>query len=56
VQPGGTFTPVQAGAIADQYNGSGTCTASGGQIIGIANQVSPGAANDSFFVYEGVNN
>lgn len=56
VPAGGTFTPVQQGNIQSNYNGSAVCSASGGQIVGIANQVNPTAATDTFFVYEGSNN
>lgn len=57
LQPGGTFTPVQNGAIANQFNGSGVCTASGtgAQIVGIANQLLGTGNVDTFFVYEGTN-
>jgi hypothetical protein len=55
LEPGETFTAVQNNAIADGYNGSGTCQASGsGRIIGIANQVDISGSADTFFVYEGV--
>ena len=56
--PGATFTAVQQGAIAANYNGSGTCTASaaGAKIVGVLNQVNPGAATDAFFVSNGINN
>lgn len=56
--PGATFTQIQQGAIAANYNGAGTCTASaaGAKIVGVLNQVNPGAATDAFFVSNGVNN
>jgi hypothetical protein len=56
--PGATFTAVQQGAIANAYNGSGTCTASaaGAKIVGILNQVNPSATTDAFFVSNGINN
>jgi hypothetical protein len=54
----GVATLVQQGQIADKYNGSGTCTASGAgaKIVGVANQVSVTSTADMFFVYEGTNN
>jgi hypothetical protein len=56
--PGASFTAVQQGVIAPNYNGSGTCTASatGAKIVGVLNQVSPSAATDAFFVSNGINN
>jgi hypothetical protein len=59
----GTITIVHVNKIASGYNGSGTCTASGGaRIVGVANQLNTGqrngagAAVDAFYVYEGTNN
>ncbi|NWF79626.1 MAG: hypothetical protein HXY37_06185 [Chloroflexi bacterium] len=58
VAPGETFAVVQNNAIANGYNGSGTCraTAAGARIVGIANQLRVSGTSDTFFVYEGVNN
>lgn len=58
VAPGETFAVVQNNAIANGYNGSGTCraTAAGARIVGIANQLRATGTTDTFFVYEGVNN
>ncbi len=55
--PGGTYTPVQNGAIANGFNGSGVCTAAaaGASIVGIANQLLNSGTVDTFFVYEGTN-
>jgi hypothetical protein len=58
----GTLTIVNANQIGAGYNGSGTCTATGGAtIVGVANQLrtSPNANGqqvDTFYVYEGANN
>jgi len=56
--PGATFTAQQQNAIASNYNGSGTCSASatGAKIVGILNQLSLGPATDAFFVSDGINN
>jgi hypothetical protein len=55
LDPGEPFTAVQNNAIADGYNGSGICQASGsGRIIGIANQVRISGSADTFFVSEGL--
>jgi len=55
LEPGETFTAVQNNAIANRYNGSGICQASGsGRIIGIANQVDISGSADTFFVFEGL--
>jgi hypothetical protein len=57
LEPGETYTLEQLNTISDRYNGSGTCQASGsGQIVGIANQLLFAQDNDTFFVYEGINN
>jgi hypothetical protein len=55
---GATFTAIQQNVIGASYNGSGTCTATatGAKIVGVLNQVSPGAATDAFFVSNGINN
>jgi hypothetical protein len=58
----GTLTIVNANLIGNGYNGSGTCTVTGGaRIVGVANQLrtSPNSAGqqvDTFYVYEGSNN
>lgn len=58
----GTLTIVNANKIGNGYNGSGTCTVTGGaRIVGVANQLrsSPNSAGqqvDTFYVYEGSNN
>ena len=57
LQPGGTATLVQQGAIQANYNGAGVCTANNAsaKIIGVLNQVNPGAATDAFFVSQAIN-
>jgi len=58
VAPGASYTAQQQNAIANAYNGSGTCTATaaGAKIVGIANQLKSAGTTDTFFVYEGTNN
>lgn len=58
IQPGGTFSVVQNGAIANTYSGAGTCRAqaAGARIVGTANQVRVTGTKDTFFVYEGITN
>jgi hypothetical protein len=55
VQPGEALTVVNLDNLADGYVGAATCTASGGSIVGIVNELNNGATLDSFLVYEGTN-
>ncbi|MBC8163217.1 MAG: hypothetical protein H7Z42_18570 [Roseiflexaceae bacterium] len=59
--PGGVFTTLQTGKLADRTNTSGTCvaTAVGGsdaKIVGVINQLNNPAATDALFVSSGINN
>ena len=54
--PGGAMTPLQNGVIADGYVGSATCTAgSGGEIVGIVNELNSVLTGDAFLVYDAFN-
>jgi len=54
---GGATAQVQLDLVADGYVGSCTATAaSGGQILGIVNELNSTASGDAFLVYEGFNN
>ena len=46
---------IRVNAIAPGYIGSATCTAPGGLIVGIVNEVQEGGTSDQFMVYEGIN-
>ncbi|MEM7332298.1 MAG: hypothetical protein AAF490_09410, partial [Chloroflexota bacterium] len=52
IAAGSVYTAVQGGA--GQYVGSATCTASGGSLVGVANELGP-AGGDTFFAYGGFN-
>lgn len=52
IPSGGVHTAVQTGT--GQYVGSATCTASGGTLVGVANELG-NAAGDQFFAYGGFN-
>ena len=59
--PGGVFTTLQTGKLADRINTSGVCTATavGGtdaKIVGVINQLANAAATDALFVSSGINN
>jgi hypothetical protein len=56
LQPGQALTDVQLNQLANGYVGSATCTAPGGQIVGIVNELATSGAGDAFLVYEGTNN
>lgn len=49
---GASFTAVQTGS--GQYVGSATCTAAGGSLLGVANELGSGTGDD-FFAYIGFN-
>ncbi|MCK4471286.1 MAG: hypothetical protein KAW49_05810, partial [Anaerolineae bacterium] len=56
LDPGGAMTPLQNGVIADGYVGSATCTAgSGGEIVGIVNELNSVLTGDAFLVYDAFN-
>lgn len=55
VPPGAALTVINENNLADSYVGAATCTASGGAIVGIVNELNQGATSDSFLVYEGLN-
>jgi hypothetical protein len=56
LDPGEAMTPLQNGVIADGYVGSATCTAgSGGQIVGIVNELNTVLTGDAFLVYSAFN-
>lgn len=52
VSAGTAYTAVQTGT--GQYVGSVTCTASGGSLVGVANELGSGSG-DNFFAYGGFN-
>jgi hypothetical protein len=52
---GEAMTALQNGLIADGYVGSGTCTATGGTIVGVVNELGPSGTADQLLVYEGIN-
>jgi len=54
---GQSLNDIQLNKIANGYVGSATCTAAntGVKLVGVANQLGPGAAYDRFLVYEGIN-
>jgi hypothetical protein len=53
--PGEPLLDLQNHEIAAGYIGSATCTAPGGLIVGIVNEVQEGGTSDQFMVYEGIN-
>jgi hypothetical protein len=54
--PGEAMTPIQGDQIANGYVGSATCTAgSGGQIVGVVNELNPNLSGDAFLVYDAFN-
>lgn len=53
--PGQALTAVQGGVIGDRYVGSATCTASGGSIVGIVNELNSVSTGDAFLVYSAFN-
>lgn len=55
VAAGEPLTVVNGDTIADGYVGAATCTATGGSLVGIVNELNSGASSDSFLVYEGTN-
>ncbi len=61
LQPGGSLNNVQTGnaTLGAGYVGSATCTASGGTIVGVVNQLGSGPTvgtkGDQIFTYEAVN-
>lgn len=55
LQPGQALNAIQNGAIGESYVGSATCSAPGGEIVGVVNEVGPAASADQLLVYEGVN-
>ena len=56
IAAGAAAAPVQYNLIADSYVGACTVTAeSGGEIIGIVNELSVSSTGDAFLVYEGFN-
>lgn len=52
VSAGSAYTAVQTGS--GQYVGSVTCTAAGGSLVGVANELGSGSG-DNFFAYGGFN-
>lgn len=55
LQPGEALNALQNGAIAAGYVGSATCTAPGGQIVAVVNELGPlSSGADQLLVYEGV--
>lgn len=55
LEPGAALNALQAGQLGDPYVGSATCSAPGGEIIGVVNEAGPATAADQLLVYEGVN-
>jgi hypothetical protein len=57
LEPGKGLSDTQINKIANNYNGSGTCTATaaGAKIVGVGQQLKSSGAADTFFVYEGIN-
>jgi hypothetical protein len=58
VAAGGTIGETQNNKIHSGFIGSGVCIASGGtenKIVGIVNQLNPGAMTDLFMVYNAIN-
>ncbi len=55
VAAGAAFTVLNLNQLSDGYVGAATCTASGGSLVGIVNELQNGASTDFFLVYEGTN-
>jgi hypothetical protein len=55
IAAGEAMTHLQLGEIADGYVGSGTCTAAGGEIVGIVNELNGMLTGDAFLVYAAFN-
>lgn len=55
VAPGAALTVSNGGQLSEGYVGAATCTASGGSLVGIVNELLSGATTDFFLVYEGTN-
>lgn len=53
LNPGQGLTAIQNNQIANGYVGSGTCTAAGGKIVAVVNELGA-AAGDQLLVYEGI--
>jgi hypothetical protein len=53
--PGQALNHLQANFLAEGYTGSATCTAPGGEIVAVVNEVGAATAADQLLVYEGVN-
>ncbi|MDD5370432.1 MAG: hypothetical protein PHQ40_15220 [Anaerolineaceae bacterium] len=54
LQPNQTMVDIQQNAIAANYAGSGTCTTSGGKIVGVVNELSSILPGDNLLVYEAI--
>jgi uncharacterized protein YfiM (DUF2279 family) len=53
---GEAMAPIQNGVLADGYVGAATCTAgSGGEIVGIVNELNVDLSGDAFLVYDAFN-
>lgn len=52
--PGQALNDLQSNKIATNYAGSGTCTAPGGKIVAVVNELGPSSTADQLLVYEGV--
>jgi hypothetical protein len=57
LQPGGALNDLQGNKIANNYAGSGTCIATGGdaKIVGVVNELGSTPGADQLLVYEGAN-
>ncbi len=54
LDPGEALADIQNGKIADAYVGSATCSAAGGSIVAVVNELGPSGTADQLLVYEGV--
>ena len=55
VAAGAALTVQNNNRLGDGYVGAATCTASGGSLVGIVNELQSGSSTDQFLVYEGTN-
>lgn len=55
VASGGAMTVQNIGKLGGEYIGAATCSAPGGKIVAVVNELKTGANNDELLVYEGIN-
>jgi hypothetical protein len=52
---GSSWNQTMLNNMGDRFVGAGSCTATGGSIIGTVNELKLGVATDTLLVYEGTN-